>query len=246
MMGDMMDPFGHANSMMRPYGFGGMNSLMMTPHHGLTHHMPLTNMHHHQPNLTMNSYNPASTFYCSSSVTTMTTDAHGRPQVYESTSSTRGGPGGTRETRSTVRDSSTGLQQMSIGHHIQDRGHVTERMRNRYTGEEEENEEFINIEDTESEVFENEWSTRMASHSRNGTRHGQGQLTHGAGMRRHAPQQLALTAPPVVASTSSTPSPHHHGSHHKNKMTSKKKDHRDNKDYKDKKWKRLLKKNQSN
>jgi len=243
-MNNMMN----THSMMRhnPYGYGGMNSLMMNamshPMHSHSQHQHTHQhaMQQHQPNLAMTSFNPASTFYCSSSVTTMTTDQHGRPQLYESTSSTRGGPGGTREVRSTVRDSTTGLQQMSIGHHIQDRGHVTERRRNRYTGEEEENEEYINIDETEGETFENDWSSRMRASS-HGANHGRLQLTQG-GRRRNgsSPQQLALTAPPVANTSTSSPSPHHQGSH-KNKMLGKKKDNRGDKE---KKWKRPFKKSE--
>ena len=36
---------------------------------------------------------------------------------------------------------------MAIGHHLNDRGHIIEKKKNRYTGEEEENQEFINLDD---------------------------------------------------------------------------------------------------
>lgn len=46
-----------------------------------------------------------------------------------------------------VQDSRTGLQELAIGHHLNERGHVVEKKKNRYTGDEEENHEFINLED---------------------------------------------------------------------------------------------------
>ena len=52
-----------------------------------------------------------------------------------------------KETRRTVQDSRSGLQEMAIGHHLNDRGHVIEKKKYRYTGEEEENHEFINLDD---------------------------------------------------------------------------------------------------
>lgn len=54
-----------------------------------------------------------------------------------------------RETRQSMRDSESGLERMSIGHHIWDRGHVMERSRNRRTGDREERQDFINLEESE-------------------------------------------------------------------------------------------------
>lgn len=52
-----------------------------------------------------------------------------------------------KETRRSVQDTQTGLQEMAIGHHLNERGHVIEKKKYRYTGEEEENHEFINLDD---------------------------------------------------------------------------------------------------
>ena len=52
-----------------------------------------------------------------------------------------------RETRRAVRDSSRGIEKMAIGHHIRDRAHVIERKRDAHTGEQEENQELINLDD---------------------------------------------------------------------------------------------------
>ncbi|KAL0173464.1 hypothetical protein M9458_029432, partial [Cirrhinus mrigala] len=52
-----------------------------------------------------------------------------------------------KETRRSLKDSESGLEKMSIGHHIQDRGHVIERKENRKTGEKELNQDFQNMDE---------------------------------------------------------------------------------------------------
>lgn len=68
-------------------------------------------------------------------------------QVYRSSSSTRSAPGGIRETKKSVCDSRTGLKKMAIGRHIGERSHVKEKERNMYSGEVEENEEYVNLDE---------------------------------------------------------------------------------------------------
>ncbi|GIY31818.1 myeloid leukemia factor 1 [Caerostris darwini] len=130
-------PDNRPQNMMMPFGFGG--SLF--------------------PNMDMFDLNPMNncTAYSSTSMMTIGTDGSGRPQVYQESSTTRVAPGGVKETRHSVRDSSSGLQKMAIGHHLNERGHVIEKKKNRYTGEEEENEELINLEDDDAEQFNREW-----------------------------------------------------------------------------------------
>ena len=53
-----------------------------------------------------------------------------------------------RETRRTVRDSDSGLEQMSIGHHIRDRAHILQRSRNHRTGDQEERQDYINLDES--------------------------------------------------------------------------------------------------
>ncbi|XP_054159795.1 myeloid leukemia factor 2-like [Oppia nitens] len=151
---------------------------------------------------------PENSYSYSSSMVSMSTDFTGRPQVYESTHSSHSGPGGLRETRSTVRDSRSGLQKMSIGHHIADRGHVMERSRNHYTGEQEDNNEYINIEEEEADEFNSEFRQRMnvyGSGGHGGHHHSGGgrYLTSGSSSSAHRPHgrsdMLALTAPPPPA-----------------------------------------------
>lgn len=126
-MGRMLANLGPSN----PFGGMGMNMnrLLAGPENGIS-------------------------FSSSSVVSVMSSGADGRPQVYHETSSVRNGPGGIRETRRTVQDSSTGKKKMAIGHHIGEQAHVVEKEQNLHTGEREEREDFINLDEDETEEFE--------------------------------------------------------------------------------------------
>ncbi|XP_025080784.1 myeloid leukemia factor 1-like [Pomacea canaliculata] len=84
----------------------------------------------------------------------------GTPKVYQASSSTTQAPGGIKETRKVVRDSESGVEKMAVGHHIGERGHVVERRRNRRTGDHEENQEYINLDEEEGQHFDREWQER--------------------------------------------------------------------------------------
>lgn len=103
--------------------------------------------------------------YSSSTVVSMTSGPDGRPQVYKATSSTRTAPGGIKETQKTVCDSRTGTKKMAIGHHIGERAHIIEREHNLHSGDQEERQDFINIEEDEAEDFNKEWETRTRPRS---------------------------------------------------------------------------------
>ena len=191
MMNSMMsNMFGHPD----PFGFNQMSHQMLSPF-GAFDMFP-----RHQSMMSMinsNMNNPNSTYYCSSSVMSMSTDYTGRSHVYEQTSSTRGGPGGLRETRNTTRDTRSGLHQMSIGHHIHDRGHVVSKSRNHYTGEEEHNEEYLNLDESEGQQFENDWQRRVTqSFSNQRYNRSLPQFQSRGGRNPQQVQQLALPAPP--------------------------------------------------
>ncbi|KAA0702490.1 Myeloid leukemia factor 1 [Triplophysa tibetana] len=83
-------------------------------------------------------------------------------KVFKASSQTRCAPGGIKETRQCLKDSDTGLEKMSIGHHIQDRGHVIERKENRKTGEKELNQDFQNMDETEAQSFDDEWQREVS------------------------------------------------------------------------------------
>ncbi|RWS24626.1 Myeloid leukemia factor 1-like protein [Leptotrombidium deliense] len=225
--GDFDDMFGRVDRMMNSVmrnmfspvsnPFSLMDE-MMTPFHG------------RHPGSMMSSYAHSgfpSNSYSYSSVTTMTTDRYGRPQVYEATQSTSAAPGGVRETHSSVRDSMTGYQEMSIGHHIMDRGHVMQKKRNYYTGEAEENNEYINLDEEEADAFNSEWQQRIGRYQ--GHR-AMPQVAHTAhsSSQRHTPPMLALPAAVGSSGTSGCESP----SHSRNKISSKHKNKRSKKPYK--------------
>lgn len=104
--------------------------------------------------------------FSSSSVISMSHGPDGRPLVYQATSSTKTGPGGIRETQKTVQDSRTGVKKMAIGHHIGERAHIIEREQNLRSGQHEERQDFINLEEEEAEDFDREFTQK----SRHGMR----------------------------------------------------------------------------
>lgn len=138
---------------------------------------------------------PACQTYSSStfvSYSNMTPD--GAPKVYQETSQMRATPGGVRETRRTVRDSSSGLEQMAIGHHIRDRGHVIQRSRNHRTGDREEQQDYINLEESEAQAFDEEFQRETA--------HYRPQQRGGASRRRAALEGAPLAIQGPAASPS--------------------------------------------
>ncbi|CAH2044207.1 unnamed protein product, partial [Iphiclides podalirius] len=141
----------------------------------------------------------------SSSTIVMSSGPNGKPQVFSSSSSTKIGPNGVKETRKTLQDTRTGTKKMSIGHHIGERAHLIEREQNYYSGEAEERQEFINIEEEEAEDFDREFQTKAGAAQR-----ARQQRAALAGLRAPSPppahQRLALPAPP------SPHAPHAHAS----------------------------------
>ncbi|CAH0588836.1 unnamed protein product [Chrysodeixis includens] len=131
----------------------------------------------------------------SSSTVVLSSGPGGKPQVYSSTSSTKIGPHGIKETCKTMQDSRTGTKKMAIGHHIGDRAHMIEREQNYYTGDAEERQEFINLEEEEAEDFDREFQYKAAT--------GQNRGGQAALCGRRPERRLALPAPP--AHTASAP-----------------------------------------
>jgi len=163
--------------------------------------------------------NPSAYSYCSSSVTSYSLDpSTGRPHVYQAHSSTSN-LGGVRETRESVRDSRSGLEKMAIGHHIDERGHVIARERNAYTGQQEQTEDFINIEETEAEKFNREWRQRAAAgyyNAHNSHHHHQPaiqEISDSEYQNYQDRQPRALPAPPPAPTASASSSSSSHRSH---------------------------------
>ncbi|XP_075020937.1 myeloid leukemia factor 2 isoform X4 [Calonectris borealis] len=115
------------------------------------------------------------------------------PKVYQETSEMRSAPGGIRETRRTVRDSDSGLEQMSIGHHIRERAHIMQRSRNHRTGDQEERQDYINMDESDAAAFDDEWRRET---SRYRPQRGLDYRRHeGSGGRRAEGTRLAIQGP---------------------------------------------------
>nr|XP_046255231.1 myeloid leukemia factor 2 [Scatophagus argus] len=149
-------------------------------------------------NMERMSSSPNCQTFSSSTVISYSSSDSGTP-VYQETSEMRTGPGGIRETRQSIRDRESGLERLSIGHHIGERAHIMERSRNRRTGDREERQDFINLDESDAAAFDEEWRREAGRYVSPNAR----SLDYGRD-RRAGGQQLALTAPP-----SSTPPPGH-------------------------------------
>ncbi|KAG3288976.1 MLF2, partial [Ictidomys tridecemlineatus] len=89
--------------------------------------------------------------FSSSTVISYSNTGDGAPKVYQETSEMRSAPGGIRQIRRTVRDSDSGLEQMSIG------AHILQPSRNHRTGDQEEQQDYINLDESEAAAFGDEW-----------------------------------------------------------------------------------------
>lgn len=98
--------------------------------------------------------------YSQSSVMSFSNMGDGEPKIYQATTSTRQAPGGVRETKKAVRDSTTGIQRMEVGHHIGNRGKVVEREIDLKTGQRNERSDLIGMREGEDAVFAEEWRRR--------------------------------------------------------------------------------------
>ncbi|CAM9843848.1 unnamed protein product [Lampetra planeri] len=146
--GVMMNPFQMMDSMI-----SNMHSMMSSDMHG---------------NYETISPNPNGHSFSSTTVMSYSNMGDGPPRVYQASSQTHQVPGGVREVRRSVRDSESGLEKMSIGHHIGERAHIIERSRNHRTGNREENQDFINLEETEAPAFDAEFRSRTSQYAGGG------------------------------------------------------------------------------
>jgi myeloid leukemia factor 1 len=163
------DPFGFGmlGGMMMPH-MGAMRSRMnLVPHRGSPFDIGM-NMNMGMGMNRLLAAPASSSFSSSSSV--FISNGNGPAQVYKETSSVRS-VNGVRETRKTVEDSTTGRRQLAIGHHAGDRARIVEKEQNIRTGEREEREELINLDDDETEEFEREFQSRAAQNHHRNHRH---------------------------------------------------------------------------
>lgn len=180
-------------------------------HHPQSHQSPFAMVAFDMPNLLSSvaggGHHGGGASFSSSQVVTMTRGPDGRPQVYKATSSTKVGPGGVRETQKTVQDSRSGVRKMAIGHHIGERSHVVERERNYRTGDEEERQEFVNLEETEADEFNREFEQRTRHlagvNGASGSFHGGGGGGGGRDVAAIMPAPSAAGAPLAIMSAPS-------------------------------------------
>ncbi|XP_062900972.1 myeloid leukemia factor 1 [Mobula hypostoma] len=84
------------------------------------------------------------------------------PKVFQASSHVHHVPGGLKETRRAIKDSESGIEKISIGHHIKDRAHVIQKVRNQKTGDEEVNQEFLNLNEDDANMFDQEWREKVS------------------------------------------------------------------------------------
>nr|XP_048280722.1 myeloid leukemia factor 1 isoform X1 [Myodes glareolus] len=124
-----------------------------------------------QRNFGQLSMDPNGHSFCSSSVMTYSKVGDEPPKVFQASTQTRRAPGGIKETRRAIRDSDSGLEKMAVGHHIHDRAHVIKKSKNNRTGDEEVNQEFINMNESDAHAFDDEWQNEVLKYKPTGWPH---------------------------------------------------------------------------
>ncbi|KAM5165430.1 myeloid leukemia factor 1 [Mantella aurantiaca] len=106
--------------------------------------------------------NPNAHSFKSSSVMTYSKTGDEPAKIFQASSQTRQAPGGIKETKKSVRDSETGVEQLAVGHHIKERAHIVKKLQNNKTGDRELNQEFLNMDETEAPSFNSEWDREIS------------------------------------------------------------------------------------
>ncbi|XP_042314708.1 myeloid leukemia factor 1 isoform X4 [Sceloporus undulatus] len=148
-----------------PFGsFGGMQNIDFRDPFSAVN-MMMSNMGNHMMDLQANfdkmALNSNAHVFSSSSMMTFTKKGDEPPKIFQASAQTHVAPGGIKETRKALKDSETGLEKMAIGHHIQDRAHVIQKAKNNKTGDEELNQEFVNLDETEAHAFDEQWQKEI-------------------------------------------------------------------------------------
>ncbi|XP_052497538.1 myeloid leukemia factor 1 [Budorcas taxicolor] len=159
-----------AMSSLVPFGsFGGMHT-DVNPFQAMDRMM--LNMRNSMQELQRNfghlSMDPNGHSFSSSSVMTYSKVGNEPPKVFQASTQTRRAPGGIKETRKALRDSDSGLEKMAVGHHLHDRAHVIKKSKNNKTGDEEVNQEFINMNECDAHAFDDEWQNEILKYQPRG------------------------------------------------------------------------------
>ncbi|XP_016071240.1 PREDICTED: myeloid leukemia factor 1 [Miniopterus natalensis] len=121
-----------------------------------------------QRNFGQLSMDPNGHSFTSSSVMTYSKVGDEPPKVFQASTQIRQAPGGVKETRKALRDSDSGLEKMAVGHHLHDRAHVIKKLKNKKTGDEEVNQEFINMNESDAHAFDDEWQNEILKYKSGG------------------------------------------------------------------------------
>ncbi|KAG3270831.1 myeloid leukemia factor 1 isoform X1 [Ictidomys tridecemlineatus] len=159
-----------ARSSLMPFGsFGGLHA-DGNPFQAMNRMMQNmgNNMQELQRNFGQLSMDPNGHSFCSSSVMTYSKVGDEPPKVFQASTQTRMAPGGIKETRRAMRDTDKGLEKMAVGHHIHDRAHVIKKCKNSKTGDEEVNQEFFNMCESDAHAFDDEWQTEVLKYNPGG------------------------------------------------------------------------------
>uniref|UniRef100_A0A2D4M9C4 Myeloid leukemia factor 1 n=1 Tax=Micrurus spixii TaxID=129469 RepID=A0A2D4M9C4_9SAUR len=164
---------GHPNSQMALRDNDKQNMNFRNPFFAMDRMMSnmRTGMVEMQRNFDKMALDPNAHSYSSSSVMTYSKKGDEPPKVFQASAQTRTAPGGIKEIRKACRDSESGLEKMAIGHHIHERAHVVEKAKNNKTGDEELNQEFINLDEGEAHAFDEQWQKEILKFKPSGGRH---------------------------------------------------------------------------
>ncbi|XP_045707326.1 myeloid leukemia factor 1 isoform X1 [Phyllostomus hastatus] len=159
-----------ARSSLLPFGSFGAMRTDVNPFQAMDRMM--LNMRNSMQELQRNfdhlSMDPNGHSFTSSSVMTYSKVGDEPPKVFQASTQTRRAPGGIKETRKALRDSDSGLEKMAIGHHLHDRAHVIKKSKNNKTGDEEVNQEFINMNESDAHAFDDEWQNEVLKYKPGG------------------------------------------------------------------------------
>nr|XP_044626932.1 myeloid leukemia factor 1 isoform X1 [Equus asinus]XP_044626935.1 myeloid leukemia factor 1 isoform X1 [Equus asinus]XP_044626939.1 myeloid leukemia factor 1 isoform X1 [Equus asinus]XP_044626940.1 myeloid leukemia factor 1 isoform X1 [Equus asinus] len=159
-----------AMSSLVPFGsFGGMHT-GVNPFQAMDRMMlnMRNSMQEVQRNFGHLSMDPNGHSFSSSSVMTYSKVGDEPAKVFQASTQTRRAPGGIKETRRALRDSDSGLEKMAVGHHLRDRAHVIKKSKNNKTGDEEVNQEFINMNESDAHAFDDEWQNEIMKYKPGG------------------------------------------------------------------------------
>ncbi|XP_070609620.1 myeloid leukemia factor 1 isoform X6 [Erythrolamprus reginae] len=164
---------GHPNSQMDLRDNDKQNMNFRNPFFAMDRMMSnmRNNMVELQSNFDKMAVDPNAHSYSSSSVMTYSKKGDEPPKVFQASAQTRTAPGGIKEVRKACRDSESGFEKMAIGHHIHDRAHVVQKAKNNKTGDEELNQEFINLDEGEAHSFDEQWQKEILKFKPSGGRH---------------------------------------------------------------------------